>query len=347
MGNINLPKEKPFEVREKEPDMIIMLTRHVERLPDGSVTPEGLQRAAETGESLRGVGIYKPYASSEKSGRTVATGKAIAEASETKSPLTGEAYRPHKVRDIDYSVVQEEFPQHFKKAKDLIETATLEELGLPIERDSDGKIKMTTDKYPKKEQIKIAPTRQKNQAVGIRYLLEQPEMVQRMAICIAHQLVERMKVTGEYMDRRERPGEKGIVRGPAELKKPVVPGINSHGAFFESFLKRAGVVRKEDGLEEPIADPASDEFGGIINPNESFKLVIKDRKNIPDKIPVEFLGAGRPKAGTVFIDKNKLCDLAEDYIAWTMTPEYQKDLHEEIIKDKARVADKYIKSINA
>lgn len=349
---MNLPDIEPLEKHEKNPDMILMCTRHAERLPDGSVTPEGLQGAAKTGGSLQGVGLYKPYPSTEASGRTVITGEAIAEASATKSPLTGETYRPQKIRDIDYSVVQKEFPQHFKTAKKLIEYATLEELekmeGMPpVERDAEGNFtKLTTD-YGKEDAKKIAPVRQKNQAVGIKYILDQPEMAHRMAVCIAHQLLERMKVGKEYIDYRDRSQEKETEKSVKPLAGPIVSGIVGHGGFFDALLKEAGIMKMPDGNEMPIADPASDEFGGIINPNESYRLIIKDRNNIPDKIPVEFLGAGRPKAGTVFIDKNKLCNLNEDYIAWTMTPEYQKALQEEIAKDKARVADKYIKSINA
>lgn len=325
--------EKKFE---KEPDMILMCTRHAERLAGGEATEEGLEKSKRIGKSLGEIGLYKPYPSFEK--RAQKTGEAIADGTGTKSPLTEKMYRSHRVRDIEYGFLKREYPEQFKKAKFLIEEATLREMGLPVELDDNGKIKMTTDMYSKEEQARMAPARQKNQVVGIKYLLEQPEIDHEMAFVIAHQLVERMKVSGEYMDYRDRSREEETKTSVELLAGPVVPGIVGHGAFFESFLKRAGVIRKENGQEEPI-DPVGDEFGGIINPNESFQLIIQDRDNIPDRIPVNFLGKGRPKAGTVFIDTKKLFELDEDYRKWTQTPEYQKALEKEIKKDKERAAE--------
>lgn len=293
--------------QERTPHYVFAITRHAERLPSGEISPNGKESAKEKGRKYKeSAEVLKAYASNEKSKRTFETGKLISKESEIKSPATGETYAIREVEDIQYEILNPDLKIHLSKAADMINEATLKELGQSTDRDENGKLKVDITKLPNQE--KIAPIRAKNQIVGIRELLKNDKVVDRAASCLAHQLVKEFKIAGRYDNFRKKKGE--------ELKKDVILNTVTHGMFMESLLKRAGFFKKDDGSKEPIVDFESEEFGGIIKTNESIYLDIENINNLPKNIPVRFESAHRPKEGTVFINKDKLLELDKEYLEW-------------------------------
>lgn len=305
MKNLDSPMEtfgnKP-EV-EQLPRYRLMVSRHAERLPDGSLSPEGVESSKKKGKKLKEEAeVVKGYASDEKSGRTVMTSDIISDASETTSASTKEGYRTRKVEDIQYEILNPDLIHLIGQAKEIIDEATIKELGLPENT--------ILANLPKKEQEKIAPIRQKNQELGLKLLLNYPEGVHRMSIGLAHQLAKELKLVDRYDDLRKNEKK--------PIEKDVILNTVSHAMFSESLFIEAGYIKTEDSGLKKIdkSDIENPKFGGFIMPSESFFLEIKDPKNIPDKIPVSFEKEGRPEEGAVFIDKNRLLELAEEYEEW-------------------------------
>ncbi len=299
-------KEATFE---KVPKYVFMITRHAERLASGEISPDGMESASEKGERIGAEAeMVKSYTSDEKSGRTFVTGDLISKKSGIKSDLTGKQYATRKVEDIQYAILGSDLKKAFGKASDLINEATLKELGESTERDEDGKLKVDVTKLP--DQEKIAPIRAKNQIVGFRYILQEENdaAITRMAMGLAQQLNHEFEVAGRYNEYRNKQDKK--------LEKDALLNTVTHGMFMESLLKKAGVMIGEDGKEQPISDFESEDFGGFINTNESIYLDIKDPSNLPDRIPVRFEGNNRPAEGSVFIDRKKLLALADEYKKW-------------------------------
>ncbi len=295
---------------EKKPRYRLMITRHAERLPSGELSPEGIAHAKRKGQAVKGVEVLKGYASDHKSGRAFDTTKSITEESGVVFSATGKPYETRKVPDIQYAVLEPDLAYVIPAAKSRIEEATLRELGMSTERDEEGKLKINIEKLSKEEQVRIAPVRQKYQKLGFEYVLnEVPEAVHRMAIGIAHQLVEKMEVMSRY-DRARKTANK-------PPKGDVVINEGTHGMFMESLLKEAGVIRNADGTEGGIDRFDTNEFGGYIQPVESMYLEIDDPAHIPDRISVTFESDNRPQ-GRVFIDRKKLEALEKDYQAWKL-----------------------------
>jgi len=285
---------------EQPPKYRLMISRHAERLPDGSLAPEGIESSTKKGEKLREEAeVVKGYASDEKSGRTVMTSDLISDASGTISASTEKGYKTRERTGIQYDILNPDLTPLLKQASKIIDDATIKELGLPA-----GTV---LKELPKEEQEKIAPIRQKNQELGLKILLDNPEVVHRMSIGLAHQLVKELELVNRYDDLRKN--------GNKPIEKDVILNTVSHGMFSESLFLEAGYIKTEDGglrkIEE--SDIENQKFGGFIMPSESFFLEIKDPKNIPDKIPVSFEKQDRPEEGVVFIDKNRLLELAEEY----------------------------------
>jgi len=288
---------------EQPPRYRLMVSRHAERLPDGNLSPEGIESSTKKGEKLgEEAEVVKGYASDEKSGRTVMTSDLISDASETTSALTKKGYKTKKVEDIQYDILNPDLGHLLKQASKIIDDATIKELGLPA-----GTV---LKELPTKEQEKIAPIRQKNQELGLKILLDNPEVVHRMSIGLAHQLAKELKLIDRYDDLRKKENK--------PIEKDAILNTVSHGMFSESLFLEAGYIKTEDsGLKKIDKDDIKDsKFGGFIMPSESFFLEIKDPKNIPDKIPVSFEKGGRPEEGTIFIDKNRLLKLADEYEEW-------------------------------
>lgn len=297
--------------KEKKPRYRLMITRHAERLPSGVLSAEGIQHARDKGKIARerGAGVLKAYVSDHKSNRAFDTGELISESSDILSGQTEKHYRTHKVPDIQYEILKPDLYHLIGKAKDLIEEATLKELGWSTERDEKGKLKIDIEKIPVEEQEKIAPTRQKNQRLGFEYLLSNDGAVHRMAIGLAHQLLRELKILDRYLSKREGAGNPPT--------GDVVLNNVSHGLFSEALLKKTGVFISRDGERtDDISDLNSPEFGGYIQPGESWSLIIDNPSQIPELIPVEFEEKGRVPNGEVFIDRAKLEALSIDYDKW-------------------------------
>lgn len=297
--------------RMEKPKVKFMITRHAERLPSGELSPEGLEHARRKGEGVKegGTEVFKAYVSDHKSGRAFDTGDMISKASEITSEFSRKQYRTHTVPDIQYDILKPDLAKLIPQAKDIIEEATLRELGMSTARDEKGKLKIDMEKLPLAEQERIAPVRQRNQRFGFEFFLRNDAAVERLAMGLAHQLARELALTREYLAMRGRAGK--------PLKGDLVLNTVSHGMFLESLLKKAGVrVFPEGRREESVANFESPDFGGYIEPGESIALVVEDPANLPKEIPVEFEKTGRPTVGRVFIDTERLLELNRKYEEW-------------------------------
>jgi hypothetical protein len=301
----------PENQAEKKPKYRLGITRHADRMPSGKLTPDGVEKASQKGARNKGnVKVYKAYASTDKSKRALDTAKLISEGTDAKSPLTGQRYKTRTVKDIEYGVLKPEYSGELKKASDMINEATLNELGLSTERNEKGELLIDLTNLPDEEQIKIGPTRKANQPVGMRYVIDKPEVMHRIAMGMANQLSDKLELVKRY-DRRFKQGEGNELEGDAILD------INTHGLFMESVLQTAGVRVKEDGsTEEGINNFEDESFGGYLDPAESVYIDIDDPQNMPKLLPVVFEREGRPGPGQIFIDRDKLLKLQEDYKKW-------------------------------
>lgn len=294
-----------------QPKLLIMITRHTERLPSGVLSTEGVEHAKRKGVTAKesGAEVLKAYVSDHKSGRAFDTGDLISESSGILSKQTKKHFRTHKVPDIQYDILKPDLYHLIPEAKDKIEEATLKELGWSVERDERGKLKIDIGKLPLEEQERIASVRQKNQKVGMQYLIENTSAVHRMAMGLAAQLIHEINLVKSYISKREKIGK-------PRVGNTVLNNV-SHGLFLESLLKEAGVYVAESGEQtDGISDFDNDDIGGYFEPGESLTLVIEDPSKIPDLIPVEFEAIKRALKGKVLIQWDKLESLAHDYEAW-------------------------------
>jgi hypothetical protein len=315
MESLSLNK---FEHYEK-PKYRLMITRHAERLPSGQLRPEGVEHSRAKGRKVKesGAEVLKAYASDHPSKRAYDTGDLISNESGIRSPLTGEQYKTREVPDIQYDILKPDLYHLVAEAKDRIEVATLTELGMSTERNDKGKLKIDMEKLPEEEQQRIAPVRQKNQAVGFEYVLANQEAVHRMAMGLAHQLKKELVILNKYAGRRQKAGNPP--KGDVDLNN------NSHGLFTESLLMETGVYVSKDGQEiQGVRDFNSSDFGGYFEPAESLSLVLDDPSSVPERIPVEFERADRVVNGKIYIDRAKLEALDRDYKVWKKSPEREK-----------------------
>ena len=317
---------------ERKPRYRLMITRHAERLPSGELSPEGIEHAKRKGVVMKDAEVLKAYASDHASGRAIKTGDLISKESGITSRLTGEQYRTRAVKDIQYDILKPDLYHLIPLLKLMIEEPTLEQAFLMpklkdqiddaiakdkekivCKKDSAGNPMIDMEKLPVDIQMQIAPIRQKNQKIAFsKFLNEYPEAVHRLAIGLGHQLVYEMKIADRYSDMRD------MFESPPE--KDVILNTATHGLFTESLLREAGIFVQPDGQEiQGIQDFESDAIGGFIQPAESIYLDIADPTNIPDRIPVSFEGSHRPQNGQIFIDKQKLAKLDQDYMEWKKT----------------------------
>lgn len=299
-GNPELPK-RSYHLR---------VVRHAERLPDGSLRPEGVAKARAFGATLSDSAVVKGYASTEASGRTVKTSDLITEGSGVVSPsmvasmedetssVEGPEFATRQVDDIEYNMIE---PQLLKRASGLINKLTLEEVERTGLWPTEGlDIKKLPDEMPEEVRVKIGEIRQEKQDEGFKLLMDDAESVHNMAMGIAHQFVTKM---GACRKLHNWKGEQ-VREGNVDLN------IVTHGTFTESTLLSAGVALTSDGPRR-IAD--FDEIGGYFKPNESWYLDISDPNNIPELIPVVFEKEGRPEKGKVFVSLTQLKNLDDDY----------------------------------
>ncbi len=302
MGEFSGAENIIKQEKEEKPRYRLMVSRHAERLPSGSLSSEGIEFSRRKGVKIgEATEVLKGYASDEKTKRTSLTSDLVSESSGIISPLTKKQYKTHIVEDIQYSVFNPDLTFLLERGKKITDEATIKELGLP-----EGTI---LEELSQEEQIKIAPIRQKNQELGFKSLFDYPEAIHRMAIGLAHQLIHEIKLFDRYKKIREK---------NKPLEKDAILNTISHGMFFEALFLEAGYIKDEKGALSKIDryDFEDPNFGGLIMPSESFFLEIKDPQGVPDKIPVSFERRNRPKEGVIFIDKNRLLKLAEEYEEW-------------------------------
>lgn len=178
---------------EHTPKYEIVFTRHAERLPSGELSPEGLDHAKQRGREFgQKAETLMGYASNHPSRRAIDTAEIISAESGIRSPLTGEQYKTREITDFHYDVLNPDLKHFLTEGKDIVDEATLRSAGLSTERNERRKLKINIDELPKEEQIKIARLRQENQKLAFSYLLEQPDVVHRLAICLAHHLLREL-----------------------------------------------------------------------------------------------------------------------------------------------------------
>jgi hypothetical protein len=321
-------KNQPKAEKELKPRILFRISRHANRTPSGELTPEGIEEAQSKGKTIgQSSEVFKSYASDEKTKRTVKTAEEMSKASGVISPLRDleasedkdKRYATREVADIQYAILLPDFKKEMGEASRRIDEATLKEVGLFGQLDEKGEPITLIKQLPEEEQKKLAKIREKNQDLGMNYILTIPEAAHRMAIGLSNQIVKEIKIGGRYLSE---------YRKKNELKKDMTMNSQTHGLFQESLLLNAAVIKRENGDLEEIKDIESSEIGGFLKPNESLSLdldmnVLKNlplrpttedlKKALPKEIPIIFEGTNRPKAGTVFIDRDKLLSLAEEY----------------------------------
>jgi len=198
-----------------------------------------------------------------------------------------------------------------------VDQKTLEELGWSTEKDENGKFKIDFEKLSKEKQQEIAKTRAKNQMWAFRDILENGQAVHRMAIGMAAQLTNKSKITERYTKHLSYLREQNMGGIP---KKNVVLNLNTHGLFVESLLKEAGYMKKEgqkiDFKSKEFGEYIfeSKEFGGYIQPTESIFL---EEDNASGDFIVSFEGEGRPSKNNVYVSKEKIIELSNQYLEHT------------------------------
>lgn len=270
----------PREAREGEPRWRFVITRHTERLPSGEVSSQGMADSQAKGRAWAGAEILKAYTSDHAKKRAFVTGKEISEASGVTSPVREDkddaVYRTVERPGLQYDgVLGRRYRPLIDEAKRTIDEATCIEAGLPLDTD--------LEKVPRDLGEKLAPIRKKHQVLGVKNLIDHPEVSRRMAAGLAHALLREFDVAARYKQKREQGQESKPVKGE------VILNTVTHGAFPESLFKYALVVKRPDGTRvEGLDNPLTEEFGGLIQPNESLSLDVDDPGAIPDEIPVRF-----------------------------------------------------------
>lgn len=309
----NIEGGRPLELAEQEKPGVYKLgvARHAHRLPSGKLSPKGIESAGLAGEQIGPTTeVFKNYPSDESTRRTVDTANIMNEKSGIISQKTKKPYVTREVPDIQYDILKPDLYNSLKKGSEMVDEATLREVGLSTEKDGNGKLLVDLGKLSEEEQEKIAPIREKNQVIAFEFCLSQKAVTQRLAMGLAHQLVHELEIVKRYDSRRK------MENNP--LKKDAILNTVTHGIISESLFVEAGIYHDSNDHEtQGITN--FDDIGGYIKPAESWHMEITDPNNIPDQIPVIFDGPNRPERGRVFIDKKKLLDLGDQYLAWRKT----------------------------
>jgi len=293
----------PIEA-ERKPHYRFMVMRHAERNIDGTLRPEGVANAQAVGETLsENSEVVKGYVSDEPSKRTFLTSDLISESSGIKSPLTGEKYATKEVSGLTYEILKPDLFGELERGRRVVDEVTIKELGLPADAD--------LKKLPKEEQARVSPVRQKNEPFGAQYVLSQQPVVHRLAMGLANQLVHEINIAQRYQRRRTPSPERPDVN---LIQKDAVLNTVTHLLLSESLFLEAAVRRTQEGQLDKINN--MEELGGTIRPTEAYYLDVEDPSNLPEYIPVVFQGKGRPLAGSIFMEKAKLLNLAEEYKKW-------------------------------
>jgi hypothetical protein len=273
----------------------IIFTRHAERLPSGKLSPEGLKHAKDKGRALsKQATVLFSYASNHPSKRAYDTAKVIADASGIAKPAPDTGTLIEEVEDFSYDVFKPELKQHLSEAKDRIDAATLAEIGLSTERDVNGELKIKLEDLPTDQQIEIARIRQKNQKLGFDLWLSRPDVVHRLAICMAHRLVDEINGSQKY-----------------ESYESVILHNVGHGCFAESLLLEGGIHEAQSKVS------LKDQRIGYIQPLESFYFEIETGKGLPELIPLYIQKNDGSIIKNLHLSYYKLRQLNDNYNKWS------------------------------
>jgi hypothetical protein len=307
---------KQIEQNEK-PKYRIIFSRHGERLPSGELRPDGIERSKKRGKKWKDEAeVLKGYSSDNPSKRAFLTADISSTESKIKSPLTDKQYKTHEDTDLQYNVFEPDLKHLLKEGKDLIEETTLKEAGLSTERDENGKLLVITSDLSKEEQLRVAPIRQENQKLAFEYVLNNPEGSHRLAMCLAHQLISKIKVLDRYKNYRKKNNQ--------EPEKDVILNNVGHGIFAEALLQEAG-VDIVDGEKIEGIDLKNPKNGGYLNPSESFEFEIDESLSIPDLIPLKINRNDGSSNSGIYLDLKKMESLDKDYKEWKESREEKKE----------------------
>lgn len=318
-GNMEIEEHEQAE-NEPRHSYHLRVMRHAQRQPSGELRPEGVEKARKFGETLSDSVVVKPYASTEKTGRTVKTANFVVEGSGVKSPAKrisiesgtskfsgGAEFNTRQVEDIEYNMIE---PELLNTVRSHIDQLTLDEIARTGLWSIEGlDIRNLPAEMPEPTKIKIGEIRQDMQEAGFEMLMDDAGSIHNMAMGLAHQFVHKMEICRRLQKFHEIRTE----RGEDETEGDVDINITTHGMFSESMFLSAGLVKTDSGFER-IEN--FDNLGGIFLPNESWYLDIPDPSNVPELIPVVFEGENRPAKDVVFVERSRLEALDRDYEEW-------------------------------
>lgn len=295
------------EKRAPKYRLFIGLGRHSEKNPSGELNQEGIGHAQEVGESLEGATIVKGYASDHKSRRAIETADLISHASGSTQGL-GEKdypYRTSSESEIGYDVG--DLRPFLEDLKIDLERTVAIASGLPPDTN------LAT--LPPEEQKRVAPIRQSFQPEFFMRGLANPDIVDRMSMGLAHQIMKEIEIFKRYLKLLEKKEK--------SLEGDVYLNNISHGMFIESLLLRAGSIKDGDQYR-PFELEDIEGIGGVINPAELAFLDIEDPQNLPPEIPIIFKEDNRPQRGMIVINTDRLIALDNQYEEWQRSLEQAK-----------------------
>lgn len=277
----------------------IIFTRHAERLPSGNLSAEGLKRAETKGKALKkDARAILSYSSDHPSKRAYDTAKIIADASEIIQLPEDSLHKIKEVKDFSYDIFSPDLKHFLVEVKNIIDEATLNEIGLSAEKDESGKFINSLEELPESQQQEVAQIRQKNQVLGFDFWLNQPDVVNRLAICMAHRLIEAIDDSKNY-----------------EIHESIISNNVGHGCFAEALFEKAGVSMVNDKSILGVS-LMNNEHGGFIQPLESFYFEIDSQKDMPELIPIYIEKTDGTIINEFSLSYEKLCKLDGEYKAW-------------------------------
>lgn len=226
------------------------------------LTPEGKARAREFGFDIK-----------EGHSNVVSIGSTEARAAETGADIEEGAQEPVLFTDKDGNrVVNQARGITYKELGPDTKGVLFRELK-PIINEVAGK----HPQYGRLSAEERALVRQGAQAIGMSEAMKNPAIIDEAAEGMAYNLYALREIS------------KGINPG----SNPALPLVN-HGLYNESLLKRALVVKNEDGNSQ-IGFEDVDEIGGFFNPAEAFKIKIIRDGDGEERYECEFTDPERQK----------------------------------------------------
>jgi hypothetical protein len=135
-------------------------------------------------------------------------------------------------------------------------------------------------------------------------------------MCLAHQLISKIKVLDRYKNYRKKNNQ--------EPEKDVILNNVGHGIFAEALLQEAG-VDIVDGEKIEGIDLKNPKNGGYLNPSESFEFEIDESLSIPDLIPLKINRNDGSSNSGIYLDLKKMESLDKDYKEWKESREEKKE----------------------